>query len=124
MGAAHSEDGPGWHDGVPYQNVRIINNEYYETNGKITKYTGWSRTELLPCKGASHITVYGYNEVLQTKYNCFYDADGEFVSNFSTGHPETVLFTVNVPPNAAFVGFSWTTSGLPITVGKGITPYA
>lgn len=122
--AEHSEDGQGWKDGIPYQNVQIINGEYYETNGKITKYTGWSRTELLPCKGASYITVYGYNGVATPNYNCFYDADGTFVSNFGTGHPETALFTVNVPANAAFVGFSWTTSGLSITVNKGITPYA
>lgn len=122
--AEHSKDGPGWQDGIPYQNVQIINGEYYDTTGKITKYTGWSRTELLPCKGASHITVYGYNGESKTPYNCFYDADGNFVSNFSTGHPVTTLFTITVPENAAFVGFSWTTSGLQITVDKGITPYA
>lgn len=116
---------PGWEDGVPYQNIQIINNEYYEIDGTVTPYNNWSRTALLPCKGAQQISIYAFNVGISiARYNCFFDENKNYISCFTVSSYPMAYIRINVPSNAAFFGLSGTTAGLKNIVSKDITPYA
>lgn len=72
----------------------IVKNSYVTKDGVITPYQGWDRTEPVICEGLTAFKInvddYGGNE-----YNAFYDADNQFITNFSSWKE-----TINVPKNA------------------------
>lgn len=98
-----------WADGVPYT-YELVNNEYVETNGVITEYSGWSRTPYLYCSGATtlRITVLKVSSSIKANahYNCWYDADKNFIGIFEFGgiDQNTVgaYFDISVPENAVY----------------------
>lgn len=85
-----------WTDGVPYT-INLIQNEYINnTNGVITSYNGWDRTDYLPCHGAAAISVSSIN---LGAYNAWYDASKEFIDKFTISTSTTQIL---VPSNAAY----------------------
>lgn len=96
-----------WADGVPYT-YELVNNEYVETNGVITEYSGWSRTPYLYCSGATtlRITILKASTSIKANafYNCWYDADKNFIGTFGFNgiDQDTVgaYFDISVPENA------------------------
>ena len=110
------DDVATWTSGVPYDK-NVIDGEYVaQTDGSITKYSGWARTDYLNCYGASKVAWSGvtYNST----YNAFYDGDKSFISSFKTQTSEES--EIEVPTNAVYVVFSATSDSVNRMV---ITPY-
>lgn len=76
----------------------IVKNEYVTTNGVITPYDTWDRTDYIELKGTKLMVSQGGSG---NPYNCFYDADKVFISNFQTKTGETA--TIDIPSNAKYV---------------------
>jgi len=102
-----------WEHGVPYT-FTPIEDEYFD-NGTIKAYSGWARTDYLPCAGAARLNFSGnkYN----TAYNGFFDINKTFLSSFQVAHSAT---DVEVPENAAFFMYSSNSESVNLCV---ITPY-
>lgn len=103
-----------WEDGVPYE-FTPIENEYFE-NGAIKQYTGWARTDYLPCAGVARLNFSGNK--YRTGYNGFFDINKTYLGNFDV---ETTSTDVTVPENAAFFMYSSNSESVNLCV---ITPYA
>lgn len=103
--AEGSEDNPtAWVSGVPYVYDLIADTYYQSTNGSVLTYQGWSRTPLLPCKGAKEINftlVKSYNST----YNLFYDENKEAISG-SSFSVYLSMPNIAVPENACYLGVS------------------
>lgn len=85
-----------WTDGVPYT-INLIQNEYVNnTNGVITSYKGWDRTDYLPCHGAAAISV---SPISLGEYNGWYDASKGFIGKFIITTSTTQIL---VPSNAHY----------------------
>lgn len=114
----------GWTDGVPYTDITIIQNEYYAGN-KIAKYNGWDRTGYIPCNGASYLQVSAAappNQSSYNRYNVFVRNDYSYISQFNA--PSSGVSNITVPPDAAYVGFSNTSTHLRSMITSGVTPFA
>lgn len=83
--------------------LTIIENSYVETNGTITPYNGWSRTDYFDVGGKTEIK-YSFGGV--SEYCCYYDADKVFISSFSILN--TTNGSVPVPANAKYAIVSTT----------------
>ena len=79
----------------------IIKNEYVTTTGAFESYTGWDRTDYIELIGTD---LKVYSQASANPYNCFYDANKNFISNFQTKTADTI--DVNVPSNAKYVVLS------------------
>lgn len=123
-----------WTNGVAYS-YTPVENEYVETNGTITQYNAWNRTPHLYCAGASKLRI----EILTAtsmigssadneKYNVFYDANKNFIQNFSfhglDGSTLGAYFDVEVPTNAAYFIASHKKGVISSSPYISITPYA
>lgn len=74
--------------------------------GNIASYNGWSRTDYIPVGKYQSLTTISS---AWSEYNCFYNANKEFVSFFRVKTTET---SVDVPDDAAYVIFSNTNAGM------------
>jgi hypothetical protein len=104
-----------WTDGVSYT-FDWVENEYVKPTGEFIAYNGWQRTPYLYCEGASRID-FPYTNSQMANYSALYDADKQFVSNFTpnvTGHsgyvdiPEGVAYFVISKPSNAVMNFTAT----------------
>lgn len=86
-------------------NFRLFNAEYVDTDGTFKEYKTWSRTDFIPVTMDSFKIV---TDVGSSTYNCFYDADKVFISNF-TWIKETI---VKAPQNAKYFVISGATEWL------------
>lgn len=85
----------------------LIAGSYVTTNGIITLFNDWSRTDYIPCDGYTELIAYrtlGNGSI----YNCFYDDSKSFVSSFSTGALNERK-VITIPKNAKYVILSDTT---------------
>lgn len=114
----------GWEDGVPYENLTVIENSYAESStGRIKSYNGWNRTDYVPCAGASTITFSQMPQnSMEPTSNCFYNANKEFISNFQLSRTQSK--SIEVPANAAYFIISSEANGLTTCLNGGITPHA
>lgn len=85
---------------VSYQNV------YVKKTGEISNWSGHSRTAFIECSGYDFIRVISSEA---SEYNCFYDADRNFVSNFAIVSGEK---DIPVPNTAKYVMLSTTTANM------------
>nr|DAE51603.1 MAG TPA: Acid sphingomyelinase-like phosphodiesterase 3a [Caudoviricetes sp.] len=86
-------------------NFRLFNDEYVDADGAFKEYKTWSRTDFIPVTMDSFKIV---TDVGSSVYNCFYDADKVFISNF-TWIKETI---VKAPQNAKYFVISGATEWL------------
>lgn len=74
----------------------FVQNEYVKTDGTIEAYNGWART--------GYLNISRFEVLNITKragiYNCFYDANKEFISSITLVNGTT---RVNVPDNAKYI---------------------
>lgn len=121
-----SDPSERWTDGVAYDPT-IIANQYYEKDtGAIKPYSGWDRTDYMPCKNAQIIDVPAIPQIDASSTianNAFFDASYNVVQasiyalkNHTTTH--------RVPSNAAYFGVSSESDALATCVADGIIPYA
>ena len=82
----------------PHYSYTVVKDEYVTDNGVIESYQTWDRTDYIPLVGS---VLYVTIERSGNKYNCFYDANKNFISNFHTATAGTVAITL--PPNAKYV---------------------
>jgi len=60
-----------------------ISNSYVkDTNGAITSYNGWHRTDYIDINGAEKVYLYATATSNTQTYNCWYDANKVFIDNF------------------------------------------
>lgn len=85
----------------------IIKNEYIETNGTITPYNGWDRTDYIPVKDYYSITAQSSGG--NSGYNVFVDANKAAISSFNV--TATAMERI-VPDNAVYVVFSGSRAGM------------
>lgn len=115
-----------WYDGVAYENLTIVQNEYVQaSNGEIKQYTGWDRTVYVYCEGASSITFPPMPE--QSGYaprsNAFYKNNtGTWESQFTLSKTETT--TITVPSGAKYFAISSESAALAACINAGIVPHA
>ena len=81
---------------IPY-----YNNKYVETNGVLTDYAGWSATDYIDISNVDKIFV--SNSLEAQAYNCFYDENKNFISNFVV---PVIQAQVIVPTNAKYMMLS------------------
>lgn len=113
-----------WSDGVPYSDIDVVSNSYYnvELSGEITAYSGWDRTVLVPCYRASRIKFPAHPQVTSAKYNAFFNLRRGYISNFTLNiGQETVI---DVPSNAAWFGVSTSSAALATLLNGDIIPYS
>ena len=77
----------------------LIANSYITTQGVITPYNNWARTDYLHCNGYRKLTVYN-GSGSNSQYNAFYKQDLTFISKFTCGANEARTF--DIPTDAAF----------------------
>lgn len=126
MAADDEPIGPGWMTGVPYTNIVLIPNQYYTISGGIVNYEGWSRTEYIPCHGASRIVcpiVTGLSTI--SDYGAFFDENYKPISGPGVRFRISGSYatTNTVPSNAWYFGFSQSTAIMQNYANSGITPY-
>lgn len=122
-GGNGKSDMNGWTDGVPYTDLEVVKNSYYN-NGVPANYNNWDRTGYVPCSGAGSITfppmpVGGATSYLY--WNYFFDASKNKISAITMSNDQSI--TVNVPANAAFWGASCYYAYLLNFLGGNIIPH-
>ena len=120
-----SDPSERWTDGVAYD-PEIIAGEYYEKGtGAIKTYTGWDRTDYMPCKNAQIIDVPAIPQIEDSVIgnNAFFDANHNVVRHTIIALKNHTS-THRVPSNAAYFGVSTESDALATCVAGGITPYA
>lgn len=109
-----------WTNGVPYTLV-IVDDKYYEKDGTITDYTGWSLTEPVYCKNANCIYL---SETMNGNYFALYNENKEYIGNAGnlmvTGPNTYRGWAFNVPSDVCYFGCSDVTG---LIHGIIITPY-
>lgn len=85
----------------PHYSYTIVKGEYVTTNGAFESYAAWDRTDYIPLVGSVlYVTITGSGNL----YNCFYDANKSFISNFQTTTAGTA--SIELPPSAKYVVLS------------------
>ena len=81
---------------------KVILNSYVETNGTISSYNLWNRTDFLDCSNFDYLYIECPTDVTSFKYNCFYTSkdDSSFVSNFEIVN--NGIAKIEVPPTANY----------------------
>lgn len=81
----------------------ITLNSYVKSDGTFATYSGAKRTDLIAITGLDEIWV-STLWTLASLRNCYYDAAGVFISNFT--HSNGVLTKLTYPTNARFIALS------------------
>lgn len=89
-------------------NFRVIKNEYVTSNGEIKPYDGWDRSDKISCVGFYEISFERKEGYSGGGYNCFFDANDNFISQFSTSNN-----SIYVPKNASYFIISAEAINLP-----------
>lgn len=64
------------------QSFEWINNSYVTESGVITAYNGWHRTDYIEVNPRETVHLYATSGSSTQTYNCWYDANKQFISNF------------------------------------------
>ena len=115
----------GWTDGVPYTDLTIYKNSYYNSSGHSSGYNGWNRTGYVPCDGASTITfpaATGASQADLTNWSHWFDASNNSVGKIILSPTHDV--TVSVPSTAVSFGLSTINTVLENIINTGIVPHA
>lgn len=89
-------------------NFSVIKNEYVTANGEIKPYNGWNRSDKISCVGFYEISFERKDGYIGGGYNCFFDANDNFISQFTTRNN-----SVDVPVNASYFIISAEAINLP-----------
>lgn len=84
----------------------IIENSYVKTNGEISSYSGWNRTDYTLISDFAKLIA---KSSAQSQYNVFYNANKTALCSFTVGTTDT---EIEVPLDAVYVIFSNTASGM------------
>lgn len=115
-----------WSDGVPYTDLEIVQNSYYN-NGNPSNYNGWDRTGKFFVHGAAKIVISrdastGYAGT--SSYSYFFDENGQKVgSGFSAIGTNQASKSITIPSEAYYVGLSMEHSIFTQIIDN-IVPYA
>lgn len=115
----------GWTDGVPYTDITVYNNSYYDAHtGGVKIYSGWKRTGLIPCNGASFVRFprINHNNQGDMRYNWIFDGSRQPLQQFTISISTT--YGVDIPANGAFFAISLPATPLEQALSDGITPHA
>lgn len=119
-----TQQADGWTDGEAYDDITVINGyKISSTKGTSSAATGWSKTDFVPCKGASSITFPALDEsVHEYNHGAFYNQARWRISTITlSGTGER---TVDVPSDAVFFAISSETEALEDLIEAGIVPHA
>ena len=87
--------------------ITIIKNSYVTTDGTITNYSGWDRTDYIPVKNIEYITA---KTNPTSGYNVFYDANKQKIG--SSFQIKTTNVDFFIPVGAVYVIMSNTAEGM------------
>ena len=119
-----AQQADGWTDGEAYDDITVINGyKIGSTDGTSYAAEGWSKTDFVPCKGASSITFPALDEsVHEYNHGAFYNQARWKVATITlSGTGER---TVEVPSDAVFFAISSETEALEDLIETGIVPHA
>lgn len=92
--------------GDPYE-LTLIENEYPDrTTGEIKSYSGWHRTDYLPCVGVVKLLAHQAGDARNSNDNVFYDENKNYISSFTIPTPHSnggqYVGAITVPDNAHY----------------------
>lgn len=89
----------------------LVDNKYITIEGDEASYNGWSATDYIDCTNGTKLCVYSPKMDDTKKYNCFYDSNKNFISNFVLEDGYTYI---DIPKNASYFRMS----GISNVIGK------
>lgn len=99
------DENTAWVNGESYRIPIISGLSLNSANGQVTSTENayYSGSDFINCYGASKLTFGGtWGTSSGSSYNCFYDAEKNYIRNFSIGGGPDVETEVTVPENAAY----------------------
>lgn len=115
----------GWTDGVAYTDLEVVADSYYTNSGGISPYNGWNRTGMVPCDGATSITLKANGNGSSSKDFCwFFDANKVKIQRFNVGISRDNDIIETVPSGAYFFGISASAAIVTAQINAGIIPNA